>query len=988
MDAVTLKLLLFVAVLAGSVGLGYAISQALRIREYFGKLSVLFFTIFLSLSPFINTVAVDGRPAMDAVRFGIDLAGGTNLVYQLVTPPKPGAGDVMGNMVGSVRKRIDPAGTQELVVRQVGRDKLEIIIPRATPEAIANIKQRMLQVGKLEFSILAATHDLKHQELIRLAQQVPRDLLINGKVVAGWRPIAPTITRNASGKPERRPNTDFGLEEIATRQIKGQPEGYLEALVLFETDPKRQVTGELLGRVGPGANERGAPAVDFSFKTHGGYLFGQLTGRYKPRSDGKRYRLAVVLDDEIATAPGLEGQITNNGQITGNFTMEQVNATVTVLKAGALDIPLKKDPISEFSISPLLGVDVQQKGMTAIAVSTVGVLIFMLLYYRVLGVVACICLVLNLILLVGAMTFIQATFTLPGLAGIVLTMGMAVDANVLIYERMREEMEKGSSMRMAIHNGFEKAFSSIFDANVTSLLTALILYAIGSEQIKGFAVSLFIGLAISMYTALTVNRVILEIIERKRWVKEFKTTSLFGVTNFDFVAQQKWAALGSAVLILAGLTLFFVRGEKNYDIDFTGGTMVTMRFNESHPSDDVRNRLTEAFQSDISLEELTGTDPTQNGKTFRMRITEQDEKKVTEVINATFKDELVKVTMQHEPLTAIAAPEQKPEDKLANAAPTETELFAGGQQSVLTFSNPTRLDTVERLLSVEIAQLKDDKGALRFADADQTLSFVKVSGVDKPAEGSAVAAYTKVKVLLRKELSPEDSAAVVKAMQTTMQNSPAFDEISSFETSVAGQTKNSALLAMFASLIMIIAYIWVRFENLYFGFAAVLALVHDVLVTLSLLVMASAISTSPIAPLLLIADFKINMTMIAAFMTIVGYSLNDTIVIFDRLREIRGKSMKMDKAMINLAVNQTLSRTILTAGTVFITVVILYVLGGEGIHGFAYAMLIGTIAGCYSTVYIATPFVLFLTDRAEALAKKKTQAPVAKSKKPSANAAG
>lgn len=208
-----------------------------------------------------------------------------------------------------------------------------------------------------------------------------------------------------------------------------------------------------------------------------------------------------------------------------------------------------------------------------------------------------------------------------------------------------------------------------------------------------------------------------------------------------------------------------------------------------------------------------------------------------------------------------------------------------------------------------------------------------------------------------------DVEKALAQMQQTLANSPEFDEVNNFESSVARETQQSAILAMVASLVMIVIYIWFRFQNVYFGLAAVLALLHDVLCTLGMVALAAYVSRTPIGPYLLLSDFKINLTMIAAFLTIVGYSLNDTIVIFDRIREIRGKNPSFTRGMVNLAVNQTLSRTILTAGTVFITVVILYALGGEGIHGFAYAMLIGTVVGCYSTIYVASPFVLYLMEK-------------------------
>jgi SecD/SecF fusion protein len=237
------------------------------------------------------------------------------------------------------------------------------------------------------------------------------------------------------------------------------------------------------------------------------------------------------------------------------------------------------------------------------------------------------------------------------------------------------------------------------------------------------------------------------------------------------------------------------------------------------------------------------------------------------------------------------------------------------------------------------------------------------AGSGLQTSGSKSKTYSALDLKAAAGLNQADLQQVLGALSQEMSVAPVFDEVTSFESSVAREARYSALIAILASLLAIVAYVWFRFENLIFGLAAVVALAHDVLVTLAMIAIASYLSKTPIGGLFLFNDFKINMPMIAAFLTIVGYSLNDTIVIFDRLREVRGKNPDITREMINDTVNQTLSRTILTALTVFITVLILYVLGGEGIHGFAFAMLIGTIAGTYSTIYIASPLVLWFADR-------------------------
>lgn len=984
MNPIALKLLIFVGIFVASIGLGWFISQALRVREYSTKLSVMFFTLLFALSPFINAV-VDGKPWTDAVRFGIDLAGGTNLIYQLQKTPDDSNPGTMDNLVGAIRRRIDPSGTKELAIRQVGKDRIEVIIPKASPEDIANTKAKMTRIGSLEFALLANRRD--DPELVANANKYERDQRRNGKVIAGWRAVAPIMVEE-QGKMVPQPNPDFALgdPDLAVRQIKGQPPGFLEVFCKFEPDETKRVTGKYLVRSAPTLSDAGQPAVSFAFNQRGAFLFSTLTGNNIPTKDGFQRRLSILLDDKIQSAPRIESAIGSNGIITGRFTQKEVQDLVDVLNAGALDVPLKPDPISEFSISPLLGVDVQNKGITAIVLAMIGVFVFMMVYYFfILGFVANLCLVLNLVLLLGVMAIIEATLTLPGLAGIVLTMGMAVDANVLIYERMREEIAKGSSFRMAIHNGFARAFSSIFDANITTLLTAVILYVIGSDQVKGFAVSLFIGLAISMYTALTINRMILEICEKKRWVKQVSIMNLFGETKIDFVSKQVLCAVFSLIVIGIGLAAFFSRGTKGYDIDFTGGTMLTMQFTQPQNADDVRNKLTTAFGSEITLEELrlsvvpgAANSTAGTESRFRVRTTEQDELKVREIVNNTFKDELKKIELVNysNPEKIVAAalpPPQPPEDpakKDEPATPPEENVdpYTDGYKVDLAFSSDVSVDTISRYFAEQLAKLQTPDGKSAYGtDIDDLTGLFLVEG--KGAVNSETGTAGKVQVFkeltlkTEKTVSEADVKSSLDSLKTQMAGSPVFDEVNNFESAVAQETKQSAVIAMFASLLMIVIYIWYRFENVYFGFAAVLALAHDVLVTLGMVSLAAYLANTPIGNALMLNDFKINLTMIAAFLTIVGYSLNDTIVIFDRIREIKGKNPHITRDMINLAVNQTLSRTILTAGTVFVTVIILYILGGEGIHGFAYAMLIGTIVGCYSTIYVASPAILWLTER-------------------------
>jgi len=963
------KLGLFVGVLAVAFGLGWALARGLRQQQRQGQIGLCLFLVLFAFSPFINDKLLYDRPVWETITLGIDLAGGTNLVYQLEHPPSNP--ETMSRVVGAIRKRIDPAATKELTIRQVGSDRVELIIPRATPEVVREYKLKMTTVGNLEFHIVA--NKKKHADIIKQANQLaPTQREVRdstGQVIAAWTPIQPEVVVEGGERVERPQSLGKNEQTVDSyRPAPGKP-GFEEVLLVYERNKKKRVTGYDLKYSTANINSKGQAAVFFTFSIEGSSKFAALTSENLPDVvDNYRSQLAIVLDGYVASAPEIRETISGSGEISGNFTMEEAKSLADILNAGALDVPLKKNPISEFTISPTLGIDVRQKGVTALVLATIAIAIFML-YYRYLGLVADFCLLLNLVLLIGCVAIIDATLTLPGMAGIVLTMGMAVDANVLIYERIREELAKGSSLRMAIQNGFGRAFSSIFDSNITTLITAAILYVIGTDQIRGFAVTLFFGLAISMYTALTVNRMILEICERKRWLKNFKMFSLFQQTSIDFVGKQAIAAVLSIVFIVSGVAAFVMRGQAAYDIDFTGGTMVTMEFvGERIPSDDeIRGRLRRAFQqssADVTLEKLTASIGDHSATMYRVRTTLLDDALVRKQLNETFGNELRRVTMSYGPIGTVAAPAQPAEGSAEPAA--DADPFAGGHEVAVEFSGELRPSNFLVYLLDETVKLTDESGSARFGTPDETQALFRVA---EAAEAGDTARFKKMMLQVQKVLPKEDLEKLLASTQATMADTPVFDEVNRFESQVASDMKWTAVNAMLLSLITIVIYIWFRFENLYFGFAAVLALAHDVLATIGFVAFASLLSETPLGPWLLFTDFKMNLTMVAALLTIVGYSLNDTIVIFDRLREIRGKNPHITRDMVNLAVNQTLSRTLLTAGTVFVAVFILYVAGGEGIHGFAYAMLIGTIVGCYSTVYVASPFVLFLAQRQAAKGK-------------------
>jgi SecD/SecF fusion protein len=944
--------------------LGAVLGQVLRLKDLSFKFGVVLFSVFFSLAPFVYQELTNEKQGWKgAIKIGIDLAGGTNLVYQVDVEKAKLEGKAvdaatLDKMVQAIGRRINPSGAEEVTVRRVGTDRIEVIIPGADQDVVRQKKKQITTLGSLEFAILANERD--HAPTIAQARALPDkqdELRREGRVVASWRQVDPKEDEKMDAHGE------VAVREVTRRNDEGKEVKVRQFLVMHDP-PEKQITGRYLLRAGSTLDPERGLAVSFSLNTRGGILFSNLTNQNQPSTDGFQRRLAILLNGMIHSAPNINERIpSGNVQITGNFSQQDVDALISVLNAGALEVPLVEEPISEFTISPLLGIDVQQKGITAIIVSAVAVFAFMLIYYLAAGFIADLCLLLNLILVVGAMAFIEATFTLPGLAGLVLTIGMAVDSNVLIYERMREELKRGASLRMAIENGFDKALSAIVDGNVTTLITAVILYVIGSDQIRGFAVTLFIGLVMSLFSVLYFGHLCFVVGERKRWIKRLTMMQFVGETKFDFLRWRAAAFAFSGALILAGMVSLYVRGGNNMDIDFTGGTMVTFEFQDKQETDDVQRRLSEAFGGNVSLEQLTLTtdDPAMAGRRFRIRTTETRQDEVRKKLNDAFSQaghQLRKVTME------FGRPEPVPE-KLTGAVAEkiDPERFAGGQTVNLEFSGGIAEGTVVDYLAQELEKLPGAAPGQKKYDAAHTLiAMAGTEAAGKNAEGSG-ARYVKMQGFVAKDVDPADLSAALASMQARLAAEPVFDEINSFDTSVGDETKWDAFWAILASLVMIVIYMWFRFEKVYFGLAAVAALAHDVLVTLGSIALGAYLSRTPIGPLLMLDDFKVNMGLIASLLTIVGYSLNDTIVIFDRIREVKGKNPHITYDMINLCVNQTLSRTILTALTVFLVVVILYIFGGDGIHVFAFSMIIGTITGCYSTIYIANPVLLWLVTR-------------------------
>ncbi len=816
------------------------------------------------------------------------------------------------------------------------------------------------------------------------------------------------------------------------------------------------------------------PAVRFVLDAAGGSMFYRLT---EPNV-GKL--LCVLLDEEAITAPVLNNAIRDVGIITGDFSQEEVTMLVNTLEAGALPARLKPNPISIKSIGPSLGESNRQKGMQSAIYGLVVVLAFVALYYLVAGVIANVALLLNLLLVLAIMALLSATLTLPGIAGLILTVGMAIDANVLIFERMREEKSNGSTLRMIIKNGYDRAFSTIFDANVTTLITCIILGYVGSEEVKGFALTLGFGVCTSMFTALFVTRVIFMLLIKYNLIKSIPMLQFPGLNNLnvDWVRLYKVFWPISVVLVIAGIVAFDAQDRSSlYDIEFLGGTSAQVQLKESETLSDegVRKLLADPqrgapkFVADaaaaVRKAEVTSLGPRQ----FSLSAAGLNPAMLGMVVELSFdgslgsriargtlavrdKDVVFEVpddvTMSVEQVReALAGHARYLEQASSRLAAARVQMISGldltGAGSEETSFEVVTLETDKKLVQEAILaalgeRLKIDR-ALEFEvrkDAEKAetgawpippeatlLSDViggdsafdvqhyrggavivlddltppqpiesiskrlrdmrlqpdyeqyewrefEVVGLTAAATSSPGApVYSSVALVVVDENflyeeSPGDwdanlAGPELRLTQAALSAEQSLQKVLQFAPSVAGQARTQAFLAVGLAMIGIMSYLWFRFGSMQYGLAAVIALIHDVSIAVGLVALSTYLAPTILGKGLMIYDFRIDMTLVAAFLTVLGYSVNDTIVIFDRIRENRGKMKTVTAPVVNNSINQCMGRTLLTGVTTLLVVLVMYVFGGVGIHGFNYVMMIGVIIGTYSSVAIAAPILLY-----------------------------
>ncbi len=579
--------------------------------------------------------------------------------------------------------------------------------------------------------------------------------------------------------------------------------------------------------------------VTMAMNAEGARIWARLT------RDNIGNSIAIVLDDLVYSAPRVNQEITGGrSQITGDFSIAEAQDLANVLRSGALPAPARI--IQEAIVGPTLGQEAITAGLSSFLIAFLIVLIYMIIYYsRKAGLVADIALVVNLFFIMGVLASLGATLTLPGIAGIVLTIGMSVDANVLIFERIREEITAGKGLRLAVSDGYKNAYSAIIDANVTTLLTGIILYIFGTGPIQGFATTLIIGICTSLFSAIFITRLIfLWFLDRNKTLTfaTRMTEGAFKNIHYKFINNRKTFYLVSGVIILIGIASLFTRG-LSQGIDFTGGRTYIVRFEEPVSTTEIQSSLFDVF---------------------------------------------------------------------------------GEGTSVITFGtdNQVRISTNYRIDEID-------------AEVDH-----------------------EIEELLYQGLLPfmEEGVAFNQFMSDYRQSSEKVGP------AIAHDIKVQAVWAIFFALVIMFLYMFIRFRNWQFGLGAVAAVGHDVLIVLGIFSIAHGF---------LPFSLEIDQAFIAAILTVVGYSINDTVVVFDRIREYFKLYPKRERSEVyNLALNSTLSRTFSTSLSTFFVLLAIFLFGGEVIRGFIFALLIGVVVGTYSSLFIATPVVF---DTASAKAKKITQ---------------
>jgi SecD/SecF fusion protein len=703
------------------------------------------------------------NPPDKTIRLGLDLRGGTSFLIRLVPEgDEPIQPDTLDRAVEVIRGRIDHFGGKEPVITPRGTDRILVQVPGLDPKQIEEARQQLSRVAKLEFRLVHPRSDALVPAIESGSVPVP----------AGYRIETYAESRN-------------GATAHTKLLVKQRPE----------------ILGNRVSKASASFEQQGW-GIALEFDPAGAELFGRLT------ADHVGDRFAIVLDGIIQSAPVIKEAIHGGrASIAGNFDEKEARNLAGVLE-NPLQTPVRIE--EQRSVSATLGTDSIRTSIIAGVVGLVASFLAVLAYYRFAGLVANVALAINLILLFGAMAVFGLVLTLPGIAGIILTIGMAVDANVLIYERLREEIGAGKPLKAAIGAAYDKAFSAIFDSNVTTLITAVILFWKATGPVQGFAVTLSIGIVASMFSALLVTRTCFAWVVERDTITRLRMANWIKPGGFDFLAKRRVAAFVSISILAVCAITFGMRCEKNFGVDFTGGDLLVLQSKNSLSEGTVRERL---------------------------------------------------------------------------------DAIGMGESVVQT----------ERTAEKEFLTIRSE-----------------------PNTGDVIAEHL-IKTL------PNAGISVVQS-----------DKVGS---QVGGELAWNSLVALGFGMVGIFLYVAGRFEWS-FAAAAIIALLHDVLITVGAFALLGR---------------ELSLIVVGAVLTIAGYSINDTIVIFDRIRENLAKGGERTGAalaeIMNRSINETLSRTLLTSGTTILCTLALYLWGGPVLHDFAFAILVGILVGTYSSIFVASPLV-------------------------------
>jgi SecD/SecF fusion protein len=872
-----------------------------------------------------------------------------------------------------------------------------------------DLKRLLRGAGVLEFRIAVrpAAQDVPI-DLLReqLAERGPNN---TDSVVAAWFPINDLKQWTDEDKPETLASLQanpIGYFQSRYNLVAADKEG--RYYLLLYTTPERSMThadGEqwAIRRAGRTVDDLGRPAVSFGLDASGGSKMRRLT------TPNINQPMAIVLDGEVYTAPNLNSAIGSSGVIQGNFGEAEITYLIRVLAAGSLEARLSQEPISTSILGPSIGQDNLVRGLEAVAISVAVVALIMVLYYFGAGLVADIALLVNAIMIFGIMAMIDGTFTLPGLAGIALTIGMAVDANVLIFERVREEIiNNGEDIRTALRLGFAKAASAILDGNITNLIVCFILYQTAATEVKGFALTLSIGVLATLFTALFVSRVIFAI-----------CTEVFGIRSLPMLPtvvpaihrllepKIDWIALriplfGSCLVLAVGsLMLFFGQGADVLETEFRGGVSVVMttraaeageaagREREAEgrlvvPRGEIEAAVHElgAETSDPILAELANATVLTVGPTdsdgaaagFQIKVANpagiDGDTNISNVVVAALVErfgDILDVTRpvhfsaedasDHSPYT-FPLERRTLGESIGRDAPVGVGDLRGGVAVVVEGLSPaiTARDLQQRL----------DRMRNQPDFADSRGRRTEVVGLERVGEADGETAFSAFAIMV----SDDDVSSLLVDLETwdrslasrefalvqaALTREASLDQVSSFSPKVAQNLAASAIVAVILSLLGMLVYIWFRFGSLRYSVCAISALVFNISICLGAIALSVVVGEKTFNGVRVLDEFRIDLNVVAGLLTIVGYSLNDTIVILDRIRENRGKLSYASRSVVNNSINQTFSRTIMTSGTTITSAIILYVLGGTGIRPFAFTFLVGLVAATFSSVAIAAP---------------------------------